>query len=176
MGHPFCKEKHKVLVFKILKDFQLYLQCKFIIICLNLRRSNTSYLSNSPHLKKNMHGVFWKRSRILFFFAHPYHPVTFKHFALNTASLLVCQYFTGTKQRGLLRKTNTHLFQPFKCLPWPSPPFGVATGLYWCLMQTGEDSGIVTHLEGSVDTWLALQHAFQGLWVNAGCRPKWQVV
>lgn len=43
--------------------------------------------------------------------------------------------------------------------PLPSPRsshWDMESGLYRCLIQTGEDSGIVTHLEGARDTWLTL--------------------
>lgn len=33
---------------------------------------------------------------------------------------------------------------------------GTESGLYRCLIHTGEDIGIETHLDGAGDTWLTL--------------------
>lgn len=58
---------------------------------------------------------------------------------------------------GQLRKTAHTCFHPFNdSAPIGAPAGGIGSGLYRRLIQTGEDSGIVTHLEGAGDTWLAL--------------------
>lgn len=63
----------------------------------------------------------------------------------------------GVESGGQLRKTAHTCFHPFNdSAPFGAPIGGTGSGLYRRLIQTGEDSGIVTHLEGAGDTWLTL--------------------